>query len=198
MSEQHAERDHRDGQSTKYSVPDGHWDEDDVQEENDAHPTDYIKSHTVDVYADDEPDPKDNYGRTKYTAHITYRDGEPSALYVVSHRWKGNFWRDIKDLDWRETPSEVKRRVASVVACDGVDDLDPGVRLIEEEGVSRWEKIHMPRMERMKENEEKKIRPDDLQAYVDDIRHNSERRSYASVDADTLDQVADELEELIP
>jgi len=36
-----------------------------------------------------------------------------------------------------------------------------------------------------------------VQKFIDDLRHNSERRSYATFDADTADQIADELEELI-
>lgn len=146
--------DRREGKETKYTVPDDHWDEEDVEEENDAHPTEYIASHEVAVYVDDEPDPDDNYDRTKWTAHVTYRDGEPSVLYFTTHRWKGNYWRDQYDYDWRETPDVVKRRVASVVACDGVDDLDPEVRLIDEEGVNRWKEIHKPRMEAKKNNAE--------------------------------------------
>lgn len=38
---------------------------------------------------------------------------------------------------------------------------------------------------------------DRLEEYLDDLRHNSERRSYASFDTDTADQIADELEELL-
>ena len=36
-----------------------------------------------------------------------------------------------------------------------------------------------------------------VQKFIDDLRHNSERRSYASFDTDTADQIADELEGLI-
>lgn len=142
------------GVDTKYTIPDDHWDEDEVEEETEAHPTQYIDSHEVNVYVDDEPDPDDNYDRTKYTAHITYRDGEPSVLYFTTHRWKGNYWRDKTDLDWRDAPGIVKQRVAAVVACDGVDDLNPGVRLVEEGGRSRWKEIHMPRLEASKEDGE--------------------------------------------
>jgi len=142
------------GTETKYTVPDGHW-EKDAEDTTDAHPTQYIKSHEVDVYVDDEPDPEDNYDRTKYTAHITYRDDEPSALYVTTHRWKSNYWRDMMDLDWRDTPKIVKERVAAVVACDGVDDLDPNVRLVEEGGRNRWKDIHMPRVEASKRNDKR-------------------------------------------
>lgn len=132
---------------TKYTIPDDHWDEADREPDEDAHPTQYIDSHEVNVFVDDVPDPEDNYDRTKYTAHVTYRDGEPSVLYFTTHRWKGNFWRDKTDIDWQEAPQTVKERVAAVVACDGVDDLDPGVRLIDDDGRDRWREIHMPRVE---------------------------------------------------
>jgi len=36
-----------------------------------------------------------------------------------------------------------------------------------------------------------------LEKYIDDLRNNSERRSFASFDTDTADQIADELEEVL-
>ena len=37
----------------------------------------------------------------------------------------------------------------------------------------------------------------DIRFYIDDLRHNSQRRSKAGFDTKTADQIADELEELI-
>lgn len=141
------------GTETKYTIPDEFWEED-VEEENNAHPTTYIKSHTVDVYVDDEPDPDDNYGRTQYTAHISYDDGKPVVLYFTTHRWKGNYWRDKMDLDWKDAPETVKTEVASVVICDSVESLSPEVRLIEEGGRNRWREIHEPRIQNSTSNVE--------------------------------------------
>ena len=141
------EADGDEGVETKYTIPEDHWAEADRDPETDAHPTQYIDSHEVAVYVDDVSNPEDNYDRTKYTVQITYNDGEPTFLYATAHRWKGNYWRDKVDYDWRETPQEVKARVAAVVACDGVDALDPGVRLIDEDGRDRWREIHQPRLE---------------------------------------------------
>ncbi len=130
---------------TKYSVPDDHWeDEDDGPVESNA-PTS-IESHTVDVILTTDPTEDMGYGRKKFTAHIAHKDDGPVVLYFTRHRWKGNFWRDIEELDWRDVPGSVKRQVAAVVACDGVDDLDPGHRLVEEGGRSTWQ-----REERLKE-----------------------------------------------
>ena len=36
-----------------------------------------------------------------------------------------------------------------------------------------------------------------VERFIDNLRHNSERRSYADFDTETADQIADELEELI-
>lgn len=136
--------DDADGLDTKYTIPDGHWD-DDVEEE--SHPTQRIDRHEVHVVCDNKADPDGNYDRTKWTAVVTHGDDGPTALYFTSHRWKGNYWRDQMDVDFRDAPDVVKRRVAEIVVCDGVEDLDPGVRLIEEQGRSRWREIHMPRIE---------------------------------------------------
>ena len=36
-----------------------------------------------------------------------------------------------------------------------------------------------------------------IEKFIDDLRYNSERRSYADFDTETADQIADELQEII-
>lgn len=135
--------------NTKYGdrIPDDHWEEDNEQDGGPDRTR--VKSHEVDVYHDDETNPEDNYSRSRYTVTIKYDNdtGDPYVLYVVKHRWKGNYWRDTTDLDWRDTPEPVREQVAAALPVDGPDELDSGTRLIEEGGESRWQKIHKPRVE---------------------------------------------------
>lgn len=121
---------------TKYSVPDDHWDDSDdsTAEFSPVH----VDSHTVDVIHTTDPNESMGYGRDRYSAHVTHGDDGPTVLYFTKHRWKGNYWREHLELDWRDTPGVVRRQVADVVACDGVDDLDPGHRLIDEGGEACW------------------------------------------------------------
>lgn len=121
----------------KYNVPDGHWDRDDDNDESEYSPT-TIDTHRVAVILTTDPHEKMGYGRKKYTAHLTHDEDGPTVLYFTRSRWKGNFWREIEELDWLDVPGVVRQQVASVVACDGVDELSPGVRLIEEGGESVW------------------------------------------------------------
>lgn len=107
------------------------------REETDQSPTS-IDSHTVDVILTTDPDEEMGYGREKYTTKLVHDDDGLRVLYCVEHRWKGNFWRDIREWDWCDVPHPVRERVASVVDCDGVDDLNPGVRLIGEGGRCSW------------------------------------------------------------
>lgn len=132
---------------TKYSVPDGHWDEDDESEETPERTQ--VHSHEIEVYYDTEPDPEDNYGREMYTVTVTCNDDGPSVLYAVEHRWKGNYWRDVTDWDWRDLPGPVRQCVANALPVESPDDLDGGVRLMDEGGESRWEKVHKPRVDDM-------------------------------------------------
>lgn len=117
----------------KYNVPDDHWEEDDDQEIEEYSPTS-VDSHEVDVILTTDPNEDMGYGREKYTAVITHDEDGPTVLYFIKHRWKGNFWRDTHELDWKDVTYTVKKQVAEVVDCDGVDDLDPECRLIEEGG----------------------------------------------------------------
>ena len=121
---------------TKYSVPDDYWDRKD--EPADEYSPTTVDSHNVDVILTTDPTETMGYGREKYTAHIVHDDEGVRVLYFTKHRWKGNYWRDVRDLDWLDVPGSVRQQVAAVVACDGVDDLDPGVRVIGEGGRSTW------------------------------------------------------------
>jgi len=114
-----------------------------------------IKNHEIDVIYTTDPQEKHGYGRKRFKATIRYDDetGEPYVLYLIQYRWKGNYWRDVKDLDWRDTPESVKQQVAAVLPVNGPEDLDSGTRLIDEGGESRWEKYHKDQMEKMDSGE---------------------------------------------
>ena len=121
----------------KYSVPDDHWQNDEEPDRGDSPAK--LDTIEVNVILTTDPHADMGYGREKYTAHVVHDDTDGLyVLHVVEHRWKGNFWRDIRDWDWKDAPGLVRERVASVVDCDGVDDLDPGVRLVDEGGESTW------------------------------------------------------------
>ena len=129
---------------TKYSISEDHqWpDEKKREAEERGLSSTTVESHEVDIIHTTDPSEDMGYGRDKYTVHIANDglddDDTPYAVYATKHRWKGNFWRDVLDIDWCDLPTTVQRRVASVVACDDLDDLDPGVRVIGEDGRSTW------------------------------------------------------------
>lgn len=139
---------------TKYGgmIEDHEWT--DPEPEADGGDRTTVKSHDVEVILTVDPDPDYyGYGREKYEAQVSYdkETGEPFVLHVIEHKWKGNYWRDIRDWDWKDVPEPVRQQVTAVLPVDHPDELDPGHRLVEEGGVSRWETIHKPRMERMQE-----------------------------------------------
>lgn len=123
---------------TKYEIGDDHewYDEKKARkerEEREKRTT--LDTHKVDVVHQYGDDPM--WDRRKYTVHIKHRDADsPIGLYAIPHRWKGNFWREYEFenwVDWCDLPYPVRERVADVVACDGVDDLDPGCRVVQPE-----------------------------------------------------------------
>ncbi len=143
------------GSDTKYGdrIPDDAWEEDDEPEGEDS-PTS-IKNHEVDVVLTTDPDADMGYGRERYTISLTYDDDrdDPVVLYVVEHRWKGNYWRDTTDWDWRDVPDAVREQAVDVLPVDDAAALTPENRLIPEGGESRWEKLHKPRMDAMDSGE---------------------------------------------
>jgi hypothetical protein len=140
---------------TKYGdrIEDHDWStpESDVEEPERTH----IDSHEVEVIYVTDPSEDMGYGREKYTTVLSYDDetDDPFVLYAIEHRWKGNYWRDMTDWNWSEVPEPVRQQVAAVLPVDGPEALDPGVQLMDEGGESRWEKIHKPRIEAMKDDD---------------------------------------------
>lgn len=122
---------------SKYSIPDDHEWADEKEQQLDHQPV-HVDRHEVDVILTTDPHEKYGYGREKYTAHLSHDEDGATCLYFTEHRWKGNFWRETTEWDWQDVPGLVKRQVAAVVDCDGVDDLDPGHRLVDEGGESTW------------------------------------------------------------
>lgn len=124
--------------TTKYSVDDDYWTREESTPAKKGRPT-TVESHTVDVILTIDPTKDMGYGRKKYTVHIFHTNADsPVALYAMQHRWKGNFWQKHKQIDWCDVPLPVKCRVEQIVACNGIDDLDPGHRLIGEGGRDPW------------------------------------------------------------
>lgn len=135
---------------SKYEIPDDHEWADEKQQQEPSKLT-RVRSHDIEVYHDTEPDPKDNYERERYTLTVSYDDetGDPYVLYAVEHRWKGNYWRDITDWDWRDLPDAVRESVTTALPVESPAELDSGVRLMDEGGESRWEKHHKHRVKSM-------------------------------------------------
>lgn len=143
-------------EDTKYGTAlDGHdWSEPEPETETVDRTS--IKNHEIDVIYTTDPGEKHGYGRERYIATIKYDDdetGDPYVLYVVEHRWKGNYWRDTTDWDWRDIPEPVRQEIAAALPVDSPDELDGGARLMDEGGESRWQKHHKPRMESMSGDE---------------------------------------------
>jgi len=136
--------------SPKYEVPDDHWEQDEPELDEPDRTT--VKTHKIDIVYEVDPGHKDwdiGYGREKYTVHLNYDEefGGVHVTHVVEHRWKGNYWRDVTDWDFKDIPEPVRQRVASVLPGDRPADLDTDIRVIDEGGESRWQKYHKPRME---------------------------------------------------
>ena len=143
-------------EDTKYGdrLADHDWSK--PEPEAETHDRTTIKNHEIDVIYTVDPGEKLGYGRERYTATVQYDDetGDPYVLYVVEHRWKGNYWRDVTDWDWRDVPGPVRAQIAAALPVDTPDDLDSGTRLMDEGGENRWEKWHKPLMESYESGEE--------------------------------------------
>lgn len=126
---------------TKYQISDDHeWaDEQRDREAREYDPTS-LESHTVDVVLTTDQDERYGYGRERYTVHVGHdEDNAPYVVYAVEHTWKGNYWRETREWDWRDIPGSVRQRATSVVAgADSPADLDSGYRLIDEGGRPTW------------------------------------------------------------
>ena len=142
--------------NTKYGdrLADDAWDEPEPEPDG-GEPRARVTDHELDVAYDTEPDAEDNYDRERYTVTIRYDDesGEPYVLYAVEHRWKGNYWRDVTDWDWRDVPEPVRERVVAALPIDDPAVLTSEHRLIEAGGESRWQKHHKHRVESMSGDE---------------------------------------------
>jgi len=133
----------QDGQATshKYEIPDDHEWTDQEEVDEDVLDRTSVDTHEVSVIYTVDPNEDMGYGREKYTAHLTHgKDRDPVALYVLESRWKGNYWREKTEWDWRDIPDPVKRRIADVVACNGAGSLRPQNRLIPEGGETAWQR----------------------------------------------------------
>lgn len=110
-----------------------------------------VKSHDIEVIYTVDGSKDMGYGREKYKANIKYDDetGEPYVLYVIEYKWKGNYWRDTTDWDFRDIPGPVRQQIAAKLPVERAQDLEPETRLMDEDGESRWQKHHQQRMEQM-------------------------------------------------
>lgn len=137
---------------TKYGdrIKDHEWTDDSVTERPDRTT---VKKHELDVVYTTDPDADMGYGREKYTVKIQYDDETPYVLYVVEHKWKGNYWRDITDWDFRDIPAPVRQQVADLLPVDSPEELDLDERLMNKGGESRWQKHHKKRVESLSGDE---------------------------------------------
>lgn len=122
--------------TNKYSIPDDHEWEDVEAAWEDIEKRATVDTHEVDVIHQHGDDPM--WDRRKYTVHISHSDPDPpTALYAIPHRFKGNYWREADDMDdwvdWADLPYLVRRKVAQLVACEGIGDLAPNGRLVNPE-----------------------------------------------------------------
>lgn len=144
-----------DRDSTKYGsdIADHDWSKPETEIEQPDRTS--VDTHKIEVIYVTDPSEDMGYGREKYTLNIRYDDdtGEPYVLFAIKHRWKGNYWRDVLDLDWKDVPYPVKERVVSLLPVERVGDLATENRLIPEGGESRFEKYHKPRMDSMESGE---------------------------------------------
>jgi len=174
---------------TKYGdrLEDDQWDDPDSEPE--AADRTSVTDHEVDVIYHTDPDQTDGYGREKYSATIRYDDetGEPYVLSVVEHRWKGNYWRDVTDWDWRDVPEPVRQRVAATLRVENPDQLDSGTRLMDEGGESRWQKHHKHRVEAMSGGEMWGL------SYLRDAVRNLDRAADAFEEGSSGERIAEKV-----
>lgn len=125
----------------KYEIDDDHEWGDEQEPDRDTTDRVSITRHEVDVVIVTDPSEDMGYGREKWTAHLTHGGPDtPTVLYFTEHRWKGNFWRDIREWDYRDAPVAAKRKVARWVQDASVESLRPGYRVVDEGGKTpaRW------------------------------------------------------------
>lgn len=174
---------------TKYGdrLKDDQWDE--PESEPEAADRTSVTDHEVDVIYHTDPDQTDGYGREKYSATIRYDDetGEPYVLFVVEYRWKGNYWRDVTDWDWRDVPDPVRERIAATLPVENPDQLDSGTRLMDEGGESRWKKYHKHRVEAMSGDEMWGT------SFLRDAADDAERATEAFDDGSTGERLAEKI-----
>lgn len=117
--------------NTKYSVPDDHWEENNDEESagdaEDVGDRAQARKQTVEVLYQAER-------RQQYRVHISHGEHrwEPIATYGERHRWKGNYFSKVEDVDWPDLPMQVREQVAAVVAgVSTPSELDPEFRIID-------------------------------------------------------------------
>jgi hypothetical protein len=119
---------------TKYSVSDGHWEEDNPDTPPAWREDTSATSIEIDIQLHDQGYQTDR----KWTVHCADRRNgrDLVAGWAVEHRNKGNFWRfgDRWDdaVDFVDLPLRVRRRAAAVLNRD-IDDITPDERVIERE-----------------------------------------------------------------
>jgi hypothetical protein len=105
----------------KYSVPDDHWEDDEPEGPSAWKEDTSAMSIEIDVQLHDEGYQTDE----KWTVHVTDRVDEDEGVtagFAVTHRNKGNFWREGElwddAIDFVDLPLRVRRRVAAVLNRD--------------------------------------------------------------------------------
>lgn len=124
---------------TKYGlmIDDHEWADDEDPEP--AEPPAELKDHVVTVHHTFDPEQTGGYGRHKYDVHLQHDvEDAPVAVFATKYRWKSNYWRETEQVDYHDLPASVREQVATIVACDGPQDLRPGRRVVGESGRETW------------------------------------------------------------
>lgn len=118
-------------QTSKYEIPDDHWDEPEGDQTEWAERT----SADVEVEVTLHEEGYQNDRRWLVHVHEGHRD-HPVAVWAGEHQNKGNYWREPvlwRDaVDFVELPLAARQRVASMLNRS-VDELTPDERMIHRE-----------------------------------------------------------------
>lgn len=116
----------------KYSIEDGHWEEDDPD------PPSWIEDTSADIEIDVTLHEQGYQEDRKWTVHCTHRPDDERlpdmvARFAVEHRNKGNFWREGEmhrdSVDFVDLPLRVRKRVAAILNRD-LEAITPDERTI--------------------------------------------------------------------
>jgi hypothetical protein len=136
--------DHTEG-STKYSVPDDHWDDSEPDASEAAEPAAWradtsAPAITIDVRLHDDGYQTDR----KWTIHCTIRRETDAVIagYGIEHQNKGNYWRSGDRwgdaVDFQALPQQVRARVSHVLnrSLEEITPDEPAIHREDDTGIA--------------------------------------------------------------